>query len=57
VRRLDDAPSGTLVPLPLFWQHMPAASRFEGTPLDPEEPLIWRVTGSLKVHHAACNPG
>ncbi len=54
VARLCDALAGKFVPLPLFWQHMPAAERFSDRPLDPEEVLIWRVTKSLAEYHAAC---
>lgn len=54
VARLCDALAGKSVPLPLLWQHMPAAERFSDTPLDPEEVLIWRVTKSLAEYHAAC---
>ncbi|GAA3082722.1 D-tagatose-bisphosphate aldolase, class II, non-catalytic subunit [Rhizobium viscosum] len=54
VARLRDALAGKSVPLPLFWQHMPAAAQFSGAPLDLEEVLIWRVTKSLAEYHAAC---
>ena len=55
VGRLVCALAGKTVPLPLFWQHMPAAARFAGVPLDAQEVLIWRVTESLKAYHKACN--
>lgn len=54
VARLVAALSGESVPLPLFWQHLPAASHFADMPLDPEALLIWRVTESLAAYHAAC---
>lgn len=57
VLRLTDALRGRSVPLPLFWQHMPAAARFADAALDPEEVLIWRVIECLKIYHAACHPG
>ncbi|MGY5811032.1 D-tagatose-bisphosphate aldolase, class II, non-catalytic subunit [Rhizobium sp. LEGMi198b] len=57
VERLYDALRGRLVPVPLFWQHMPAAQQFAEAPLDPEEVLIWRVTRSLADYHAACGAG
>lgn len=54
VERLCDALRGKTVPLPLFWQHMPAARHFADAPLEPEQVLIWRVTRSLADYHAAC---
>lgn len=57
VARLCDALAGKSVPLPLIWQHMPAAQQFSDTPLNPEEVLIWRVTKSLAEYHAACGAG
>lgn len=57
VARLCDALAGKSVPLPLIWQHMPAAHQFSDTPLNPEEVLIWRVTKSLAEYHAACGAG
>ncbi|CAN7727396.1 D-tagatose-bisphosphate aldolase, class II, non-catalytic subunit [Rhizobium sp. LjRoot258] len=57
VRRLCEALRGQSVPLPLFWQHMPAAQDFADAPLDPEQVLIWRVTRSLADYHAACGVG
>ena len=57
VARLCDALAGKSVPLPLFWQHMPAAQQFSDMPLDPQEVLIWRVTKSLADYHAACGAG
>ncbi|XAZ20862.1 D-tagatose-bisphosphate aldolase, class II, non-catalytic subunit (plasmid) [Sinorhizobium sp. B11] len=54
VARLYGALAGKAVPLPLFWQHMPAAALFSDAPLDPEEVLVWRVTKSLAEYHAAC---
>ena len=54
VERLCDALRGKTVPLPLFWQHMPAARHFADVPLEPEQVLIWRVTRSLADYHAAC---
>ncbi|MDP2083259.1 MAG: class II D-tagatose-bisphosphate aldolase, non-catalytic subunit [Pseudotabrizicola sp.] len=55
VERLIAALQGRSVPLPLFWQHWPAAAGFADAPLDPEALLIWRVTQSLCSYHAACN--
>ncbi|MGX9992115.1 D-tagatose-bisphosphate aldolase, class II, non-catalytic subunit [Rhizobium sp. Z1P35] len=57
VRRLCEALRGQTVPLPLLWQHMPAAQDFADAPLDPEQVLIWRVTKSLSDYHAACGVG
>ncbi|ACI53562.1 Tagatose-6-phosphate kinase [Rhizobium leguminosarum bv. trifolii WSM2304] len=57
VQRLCEALWGQSVPLPLFWQHMPAAQHFADAPLDPDEVLIWRVTKSLADYHAACGVG
>ncbi|MBW9050845.1 class II D-tagatose-bisphosphate aldolase, non-catalytic subunit [Rhizobium mesosinicum] len=54
VARLCGALAGKSIPLPLFWQHMPAAERFSDAPFDPQEVLIWRVTRSLAEYHAAC---
>ncbi|MBB3384100.1 D-tagatose-bisphosphate aldolase, class II, non-catalytic subunit (plasmid) [Rhizobium sp. WW22] len=54
VERLCDALRGKTVPLPLFWQHMPAARHFADAPLEPEQVLIWRITRSLADYHAAC---
>ncbi|RUV35575.1 tagatose-bisphosphate aldolase, partial [Mesorhizobium sp. M1A.T.Ca.IN.004.03.1.1] len=56
-RQLCEALRGQIVPLPLFWQHMPAAQEFADAPLDPEQVLIWRVTKSLADYHAACGVG
>ncbi|MBC2835928.1 D-tagatose-bisphosphate aldolase, class II, non-catalytic subunit [Paragemmobacter straminiformis] len=57
VDRLLAALSGITVPLPLFWQHMPAAAAaFAGRPLDPTALLVWRVGTSLSAYHAACHP-
>ncbi|MFB2553533.1 D-tagatose-bisphosphate aldolase, class II, non-catalytic subunit [Ensifer soli] len=53
-RRLVEALSGQVVPLPLFWQHLPAAAHFADRPLDPDALLVWRVTQSLASYHAAC---
>ncbi len=55
--KLSNALRGQTVPLPLFWQHMPAARHFADMPLDPEQVLIWRVTRSLADYHAACGAG
>lgn len=57
VDRLCGALRGQSVPLPLFWQHLPAASGFASKPLDPEALLIWRVTRSIADYHAACGVG
>ncbi|MDH0613805.1 MULTISPECIES: class II D-tagatose-bisphosphate aldolase, non-catalytic subunit [unclassified Agrobacterium] len=57
VDRLCDALRGQSVPLPLFWQHMPSAQEFAGSPLDPEGVLIWRVMRSIADYHAACGVG
>ena len=56
VDRLMTALKGRTVPLPLFWQHMPAAADLAGRPLDPEEVLVRRVTETLAAYHAACTP-
>jgi D-tagatose-1,6-bisphosphate aldolase subunit GatZ/KbaZ len=55
VDRLRAALQGQSVPMPLFWQHWPAAARFADAPLDVDALLIWRVTQSLASYHAACN--
>ena len=55
VDRLRAALQGQSVPLPLFWQHWPAAARFADAPLDVDTVLIWRVTQSLASYQAACN--
>ena len=55
VDRLRAALQGQLVPMPLFWQHWPAAARFADAPLEVDALLIWRVTQSLASYHAACN--
>ncbi len=54
VQTLLDALRGQSVPLPLMWQHMPAAASFASAPLDPETLLIWRVRQSLHSYYAAC---
>lgn len=54
VEKLLKALKGVSVPLPLLWQHLPGAEQFANNPLDPEEVLIWRITKSLDVYHAAC---
>ncbi|NVK35066.1 MAG: D-tagatose-bisphosphate aldolase, class II, non-catalytic subunit [Rhodobacteraceae bacterium] len=54
VSRLIEALRGQSVPQPLFWQHMPAGSRFSNAPLDPEDLVIWRVMECLKTYHGAC---
>lgn len=53
VQRLMQVLRGISVPLPLFWQHWPRASKFADQPLVAEELLIWRVTESLASYHAA----
>lgn len=55
VDRLIAALQGQSVPMPLLWQHWPAAAGFADRPLDVEALLIWRVTQSLASYHAACN--
>lgn len=55
VDRLRAALQGQSVPMPLFWQHWPAAARFADVPLEVDALLIWRVTQSLASYHAACN--
>ncbi|MDR9775469.1 class II D-tagatose-bisphosphate aldolase, non-catalytic subunit [Rhizobium hidalgonense] len=57
VRCLCAALRGQSVPLPLLWQHMPAALHFADAPLDPDAVLIWRVMKSLSDYHAACGVG
>ena len=54
VARLIAALQGHKLPLPLLWQHFPAAAGFAERPLDPEELLVWRVGESLEAYHAAC---
>lgn len=54
VDRLIATLKGQRIPLPLLWQHLPAAAHFADTPLDPEALLIWRVTQSLAAYQAAC---
>jgi D-tagatose-1,6-bisphosphate aldolase subunit GatZ/KbaZ len=54
VDRLTAALTGRRVPLPLFWQHLPAVVDFADVPLDPEAVLIRRVGQSLAVYHRAC---
>lgn len=56
VTRLIDTLKGRAVPLPLFWQHMPAAAGLADVPLDPQRLLIAQVTESLRAYHAACSP-
>ena len=56
IKNLTTALDGKLVPLPLFWQHMPAAAEFADRPLNVEDVVIWRVTECLKSYHRACNP-
>ncbi|TFF25610.1 tagatose-bisphosphate aldolase [Jiella endophytica] len=55
VERLTAALTGVKLPLPLLWQHMPAAEHFADRPLDPQELLIWRVMRSLDVYQAAAD--
>ncbi len=50
---LRAALAGHSVPLPLFWQHLPAAAHFADVPLDIDALLIWRVTQSHATYHAA----
>jgi D-tagatose 6-phosphate 4-epimerase len=57
VAALMTALTGRIVPLTLFWQHLPAAAFFADAPLDPEALLIWRITETLRTYHAACHPG
>lgn len=54
VGHLFDALRGRVLPITLFWQHMPAATHFADVPLDPEAVLIWRVTQSLAAYQQAC---
>ncbi|MCP4384054.1 MAG: D-tagatose-bisphosphate aldolase, class II, non-catalytic subunit [Hyphomicrobiales bacterium] len=54
VERLRSALAGKSIPLPLLWQHLPAAAHFADRPLDPQELLIWRVSESLSTYHRAC---
>lgn len=54
VDRLLAALAGRVVPLPLFWQHLPAAAaQFADRPLDPAALLVWRVTQTIASYHAA----
>lgn len=55
VDRLVKALQGQTVPMPLFWQHWPAAARFADSALDVDALLIWRVSQCLASYHAACN--
>lgn len=55
VDQLMAALQGQSVPMPLFWQHWPAAARFADAPLDVDALLTWRVTQTLASYHAACN--
>ena len=57
VERLKQALSGRPIPLPLLWQHMPGATHFADTPIDPEDILIWRITRSLEAYQAATGSG
>lgn len=54
VERLFAAIKGRTLPLPLAWQHLPAAPQFADHPIDPEAILIWRVTQVIQSYHAAC---
>lgn len=54
VARLAEHLEGQTVPLPLMWQHMPAATQFADKPLNVQALLIWRVGESLRSYHAAC---
>jgi D-tagatose-1,6-bisphosphate aldolase subunit GatZ/KbaZ len=54
VARLSKHLDGKTVPLPLMWQHLPAAAHFADSPLDVQALLIWRVVESLRTYHAAC---
>lgn len=53
VARLSGILRGRRIPLPLLWQHMPAASPLADVPLDPERLLISCVGESLNAYHAA----
>lgn len=54
VDRLTDALKGQRVPLPLFWQHLPAAAQFADRPLAPSEVVLWRIGETLSCYHRAC---
>jgi D-tagatose-1,6-bisphosphate aldolase subunit GatZ/KbaZ len=54
VRRLADALRGREIPLPLLWQHLPAAQHFAGQPADVDEIIIWRVGQALRGYQDAC---
>jgi len=54
VDRLMACLRGQRLPLPLLFQHLPGATHFADTPLQPEEVLIWRIGQSLATYHAAC---
>jgi D-tagatose-1,6-bisphosphate aldolase subunit GatZ/KbaZ len=56
VDRLMQALHGKTLPLPLLWQHLPAAAGFADRPLDPEALLVWRVTQSIETYHRAGLP-
>lgn len=55
VSKLFATLKGRTAPLPLFWQHMPMASQFADSPLDPEAVVLWRITQTLAAYAAACN--
>jgi D-tagatose-bisphosphate aldolase class II non-catalytic subunit len=54
VDRLMASLRGQQLSLPILLQHLPGATHFADTPLQPEEVLIWRVGQSLATYHAAC---
>lgn len=54
VARLFDTLKGQPVPLPLLWQHLPAAAGLAEAALDPEELVIAHVRRGLDTYHAAC---
>ncbi|WP_339109828.1 D-tagatose-bisphosphate aldolase, class II, non-catalytic subunit [Thioclava sp. GXIMD4216] len=54
VAALLEALQGQVVPLPLMWQHLPAATAFADRPLDPEALLLWRVEEVIRSYHTAC---
>jgi len=55
VARLAQTLEGKIIPLPLFWQHFPAAQQFAEMPVNLENILLWRITQSLESYHSACH--
>ncbi|MGV1861547.1 class II D-tagatose-bisphosphate aldolase, non-catalytic subunit [Agrobacterium rhizogenes] len=51
---LFESLEGVTIPMPLMWQHMPAAMSFADAPLTPEELVMWRITKSLADYDYGC---